>query len=145
MQVRLHLVSVYMRGFIHMYFVSSVGLADPTLYTYSGSFLKPGAIFAATIPHPRSLALGAWYQTAKLIWVSRLPTIIGGAPRDWRLIVVEHKDEDLEDIRKMLDEGSLKPIVDSVFEFEDTLSAYDRIMSNHARGKVVVRVDPDAQ
>lgn len=59
-------------------------------------------------------------------------------------MVVEHKEEDLEDIRRMLEEGSLKSIVDSVWEFEDAIRAYERIMSNHARGKVVVRVDPAA-
>lgn len=37
--------------------------------------------------------------------------------------------------------GSLKPIVDSVFEFKDALKAYDRLMSGRAKGKVVVKVD----
>lgn len=40
--------------------------------------------------------------------------------------------------------GKLKPVVDSVFSFEDTLQAYERIMSSRARGKVVVKVDPEA-
>jgi len=39
----------------------------------------------------------------------------------------------------------VKPVVDSVFAFEDALKAYDRLMSNRAKGKVVVRVDPDAE
>lgn len=38
--------------------------------------------------------------------------------------------------------GSVKPIVDSVFEFEDALKAYDRLMTGRATGKVVVKVDP---
>jgi hypothetical protein len=41
--------------------------------------------------------------------------------------------------------GKLKPVVDSVFEFKDTLKAYDRLMTNRAKGKVVVRVDPNAE
>jgi NADPH:quinone reductase-like Zn-dependent oxidoreductase len=32
-------------------------------------------------------------------------------------------------------------VVDSVYEFEDVLSAYDRIMTSRATGKVVVKVD----
>jgi hypothetical protein len=38
--------------------------------------------------------------------------------------------------------GSLKPVVDSVYEFEDALKAYDRILSYRATGKVVVKIDP---
>lgn len=38
--------------------------------------------------------------------------------------------------------GSVKPIVDTIFEFGDVPKAYERIMTTHARGKVVVRVDP---
>jgi hypothetical protein len=39
----------------------------------------------------------------------------------------------------------VKPVVDSVFTFEDTLKAYERIMSKRAKGKVVVRVDAQAE
>lgn len=35
--------------------------------------------------------------------------------------------------------------MDSVFSFEDTLKAYERLMSNRARGKVVVKVDRIAE
>ena len=38
--------------------------------------------------------------------------------------------------------GSVKPIVDSFFDFKDTLKAFDRIMSGRAAGKVVVKIDP---
>lgn len=41
--------------------------------------------------------------------------------------------------------GKIKPVVDSVFSFEDTLKAYDRIMTKRARGKVVIRVDSSAE
>jgi NADPH:quinone reductase-like Zn-dependent oxidoreductase len=40
--------------------------------------------------------------------------------------------------------GRIKAVVDSVFSFEDTLEAYSRIMSYRARGKVVVKVDAEA-
>lgn len=41
--------------------------------------------------------------------------------------------------------GKVKPIVDSVYAFGDVHAAYGRIMSQRAGGKVVVRVDPDAE
>ena len=37
--------------------------------------------------------------------------------------------------------GSLQPIVDSMFAFEDALKAYDRILTARAVGKVAIRVD----
>lgn len=65
---------------------------------------------------------------------------------------------ELQDIQKMVAEGvsrplspvslnlillpgSVKPIIDSVFAFDDVLKAYERIMTSRAKGKVVVVVD----
>jgi NADPH:quinone reductase-like Zn-dependent oxidoreductase len=42
-------------------------------------------------------------------------------------------------------EGKVKPIVDSVHNFDDALLAYDRMMSARATGKVVVKVDPSVE
>ena len=41
--------------------------------------------------------------------------------------------------------GKVKPLVDSVFSFEDTLKAYERIKTGRATGKVIVKVDPEAE
>ena len=38
-----------------------------------------------------------------------------------------------------------RPVVDSVFSFEDVLKAYDRIMTKRATGKVVVKVEPEVE
>lgn len=37
----------------------------------------------------------------------------------------------------------MKPLVDSVYCFEDALQAYERIMTSRATGKVVIKVDPN--
>lgn len=39
--------------------------------------------------------------------------------------------------------GKIKPLVDSVYTFDDVLKAYDRIMTGKAVGKVVVDIDHD--
>jgi len=36
--------------------------------------------------------------------------------------------------------GKVKHVIDSVYKFDDVLSAYDRILTGHARGKVVVEI-----
>lgn len=38
--------------------------------------------------------------------------------------------------------GKIRPVVDSVYAFEDALSAYARLLTSRATGKVVVKVDP---
>ena len=35
----------------------------------------------------------------------------------------------------------MRPVVDSVYAFEDALKAYERIQTKRATGKVVVKVD----
>ena len=36
--------------------------------------------------------------------------------------------------------GKVKPVIDSVYKFDDVYSAYDKLMTRHARGKVVIEV-----
>ena len=36
----------------------------------------------------------------------------------------------------------MKPLVDSVYRFDDALKAYDRLMSKRATGKLIVTVEP---
>ena len=36
--------------------------------------------------------------------------------------------------------GKVKPVIDSVHKFDDVLGAYDRILTGHVRGKVVVEI-----
>lgn len=40
----------------------------------------------------------------------------------------------------IFDVGKLKPVIDSEYAFEDALKAYERIMTDRAKGKVVVNV-----
>lgn len=59
-----------------------------------------------------------------------------------RTFTVIHKRADLQEIADLVAEGKIKPVVDSVYEFWDVLSAYERIMTSRAKGKVVIKVDP---
>ena len=75
--------------------------------------------------------------------------------------MTKESNEDMRAIQKLLEKGMLfpitfsetkcsfffwqgiiRPVVDSTYEFEDALEAYDRIMSLRAVGKVVVKIDP---
>lgn len=56
---------------------------------------------------------------------------------------VMHKDQLKEGVKYILEriqKGMLKPKVDSVFDFNDTVEAYNYMLSNKQKGKVVVKV-----
>lgn len=80
------------------------------------------------------------------------------SPLSIRIVSILNNKTELQDIQKMVAEGvsrplspvslnlillpgSVKPIIDSVFAFDDVLKAYERIMTSRAKGKVVVVVD----
>lgn len=54
--------------------------------------------------------------------------IFGFVPRSWRSFVVNFFA------------GKIKPVIDSVYKFDDVYGAYDKLMTTHARGKVVIEV-----
>ena len=45
-----------------------------------------------------------------------------------------------EDMNRALAAHSIKPVVDSVYSFDETLAAYKRLESQQHVGKVVIRV-----
>lgn len=51
--------------------------------------------------------------------------------------IMEPSGTDLTDITKLIEEGKCRPIVDSVWPLEQFQSAYQRLDSGHARGKIV--------
>ncbi|KAK0449773.1 uncharacterized protein EV420DRAFT_1766874 [Desarmillaria tabescens] len=69
------------------------------------------------------------------------PSWLGGVPHAYRIVRLAHDASALEAIRQLLEDGKLKPVIDSVYEFKDVLLAYERIMTSRAKGKVVVMVD----
>jgi len=52
---------------------------------------------------------------------------------------------DLEVLKAFVEEGKLRPIIDSSFALEETPAAFRRIESGHARGKVVIAVGAHPQ
>ncbi|THH14714.1 hypothetical protein EW146_g5661 [Bondarzewia mesenterica] len=121
-------------------FLEAVGLADDSLYVQSEKYLAPGGVFLTVGPQP-----AGWASVPKLLKLCIdliRPTWLGGVNRKWMAPMVKQKEEDLEAIRKLIADGKVKPVVDSVYSFEDALKAYDRIGTTHCTGKVVVKVDP---
>ncbi|PON29002.1 hypothetical protein TGAM01_v202110 [Trichoderma gamsii] len=54
--------------------------------------------------------------------------------------LVNPKGADLESITQLIEADRVKPIVDSVVEFDDFAKAWEKVEAGHARGKVVVKI-----
>jgi NADPH:quinone reductase-like Zn-dependent oxidoreductase len=59
---------------------------------------------------------------------------------DSAYFVVEPNREELVEIARLIDDGPLRPAVDSVFPLPEARAAFDRSMASGKRGKVVIRV-----
>lgn len=121
----------------------AVGLSDPSLYTSSEAYLAPNGIFVTTGPLPQNSSAAEIWNVVRTLGSAITPWWLGGIRRSYRIVSVVNKREDLEVFGSLVAEGSIKPIVDSVYEFDDALKAYERILTSRATGKVVVKVDPN--
>ncbi|KAJ7634143.1 NAD(P)-binding protein [Mycena polygramma] len=119
----------------------AVGLTDPSLYLNSASYIAPGGMYlsAGTLPGTFKELRGM----VRLVVEGKLrPTWLGGVPHKYGVIAVRLGKKDIEGVRDLTTKGTIKPIVDSVhtFDQEGVLEAFEKLMSKHARGKVVVKV-----
>ncbi|CCM00054.1 uncharacterized protein FIBRA_02080 [Fibroporia radiculosa] len=74
--------------------------------------------------------------------VNSLPGLILGRAVIFRGILIGSRTQ-FEDMNRLIVENGLKPVIDKVFAFEDTLAAYQYLESQQHVGKVVVRVSKD--
>ncbi|KAJ3504181.1 hypothetical protein NLJ89_g8070 [Agrocybe chaxingu] len=123
----------------------AAGLIDPALYSHSAKYLAPNGIFISTGPIPHTLSFSEVWKGIRTMFAISMPAWLGNVNRRYALPMVSNNKEHLIEIQKLFAEGKLKPIVDSVYKFEDTLQAYDRILTTRATGKVVVKVDPTVE
>ncbi|KAJ5101155.1 hypothetical protein N7456_007207 [Penicillium angulare] len=72
-----------------------------------------------------------------------LPVWLGGVPRPYIFFSTPPTRDDAVYIGRLVEEGQLRIPVDSVFDMEDALAAYERIATKRARGKVVVKIRRD--
>ncbi|KAJ7730244.1 hypothetical protein DFH07DRAFT_756368 [Mycena maculata] len=69
-----------------------------------------------------------------------LPRIFGGVPRRYVFASTTPNGDKAAGLARMVEEGRLRVVVDEVFEFEDALKAYDRMLARNAKGKIIVKV-----
>ncbi|KAF4556292.1 Zinc-binding dehydrogenase-like protein 21 [Elsinoe fawcettii] len=76
--------------------------------------------------------------TVEMMKSAMLPVVLGGPKTSWSFIQTQQKTEDMARLAEWAAEGKLKPVVDTVFPFEDAPKAFEKLKTGRARGKIVV-------
>ncbi|CAI7590363.1 unnamed protein product [Penicillium bialowiezense] len=116
-------IAVLKGGEVFDHVIDHIGAPEP-LYRESNHFLKAGKAF---------VQVGA---SAMATFAGRLvvPGFLGGGRRKY------NTKEDLVKVGEMVKSGAVKIQLDSTFEFEETVKAFEKLRSGRARGKIVVHV-----
>ncbi len=108
------------------------------LYANSPAYLKPdGAVINIGILE------GILTTTWNMMLNRFLPTWLGGVPRRYITFSTPPTRDAAVYMARLVEEGRVRIPVDSVYEMEDVVAAYERVASKRARGKVVIKVRQD--
>jgi NADPH:quinone reductase-like Zn-dependent oxidoreductase len=59
---------------------------------------------------------------------------------DYSFLFMRADGAQLAEIAKLVDAGAVRPVIDRVFDFDETPAAMERVESGRSRGKVVIRI-----
>ncbi|KAJ7175689.1 NAD(P)-binding protein [Mycena filopes] len=122
----------------------AVGLTDPALYLKSASYLAPGGVYVTAGTLPKDLK--EFGGMLRQVFEGMLrPAWLGGVPRKYGMVTVNLGKKNIEAVANLVANGAVKPIIDSVYAFDrdGVMKAYEKIMTKHAAGKVVVKVSEE--
>jgi NADPH:quinone reductase-like Zn-dependent oxidoreductase len=82
-------------------------------------------------------------EGGRIVSVAEEPPAELSEDLDARYFVVEPNGDQLSELARLVDEGTLRPLVDSVFSLAEATKAFERVAAPGKRGKVVLRVVRD--
>ena len=122
-------------GFRHHYEGPSLSI----LKKYSGatyvSLVSPRFLFQMRMGNLLGSALYSWFYCLKIAYCR----ILRG--QGFYYSTVEPTNQCLDYVRCLVEEGKVRPIIDSVFSFNEIKDAYQQVTGGHVRGKVIVKMD----
>jgi NADPH:quinone reductase-like Zn-dependent oxidoreductase len=86
------------------------------LYEHCPAYLKPDGVYI-NVGAFEGVLWTLWCWTKNLVW----PKLLGGTPRRFVMFSTMPSAARAEKLAKMVEEGKLKVVVDSVFDMEDVL------------------------
>ncbi|KAJ6006020.1 hypothetical protein N7451_003964 [Penicillium sp. IBT 35674x] len=119
--------------------VDTVGIQE--LYTNSPRYLREGGRFINIGAMQAQSANGSlWAFAWAMIMNLALPSWLGGTPRRYQMVMGTPGVDVMARVKQLAEDGVLVPIIDSTWEMEDALKAYEKLHSQRARGKVIVKI-----
>jgi reticulon-4-interacting protein 1, mitochondrial len=120
--------------------LDTVGSFD--LYNASPNFLKETGDFMPVAFELASEHRGTLSVIANLVAALFLPRLLGGVPRRFTMRVAHADPKDIKAIGGLIERKEIKPVMDSTWAFdsEGIKGAYQKIMTGHAAGKVVIKI-----
>lgn len=121
------------RGPMFSLVVDNVGAPDD-LYSAANHYLKVDGKF---------IQVGADMSSSGMLKITARmmrPAILGGGKRKYEFFHGVNKEEHFVQIAQWMQEGKVKAVLDSTYEFEDAVKAYQKLKTGRARGKIVVHV-----
>lgn len=117
------------KGPVFSLVVDNVG-SPADLYRECHRFLLPGRRFVQVA------------ATSPLVFADRLlrPRFLGGGQRQLDIMLLRNKKDQMVRIADWMREGKVRAVIDSTYEFEDAVRAFEKLKTGRARGKIVVRV-----
>lgn len=117
------------------------------IYVNCRHFLKPDGRYVAVGLKIKEWSVWEFLGCGKQLLLNAVWPVspwLGGTGRTWKATsMMAPRPEVMERLVALLDEGKIKVLIDSVWEFEDALKGYAVLESKHARGKVIIKVNDD--
>lgn len=106
-----------------------------SLYSNSPDYLKPAGLVVNV-----GAFEGIWNTALNWFTNTWCPTWLGGVPRRYVMFSASLSKDTATYMARLVDEGKVRILIDTVWDMEDLVEAYARIATKRARGKVVIRV-----
>lgn len=115
----------------------------PDVLEKSLSVLKPGGklISISGPPDPAfGHQIGAGWVVRQLLGLlsSKIRTKAKKRGIDYSFLFMRADGAQLAEIAKLINAGTIRPVIDSVFSFDETPAAMERVESGRSRGEVVI-------
>jgi NADPH:quinone reductase-like Zn-dependent oxidoreductase len=68
----------------------------------------------------------------------KLSKLINEKSADYKLTWMQPNSKQLDEITSLVDDGSIKPVVDKVYAFKNSIEAYQYLATGRAKGKVII-------
>jgi NADPH:quinone reductase-like Zn-dependent oxidoreductase len=118
--------------------VDNVG-NSPDLYWQAHRYLEESGNFVQVGTPQLNLSF-ALNLMKMMLW----PRLLGGGKRNFSMVTVKAKKEDLEKIARWMKEVKVKAVIDETYRMEDVPKAFEKLRMGRTRGKIVITVSEDA-